>query len=100
MKTAVIGSGFCGMSAAYELAKVGGEVDIFERDETLGGLAATFAVGGQELEKFYHHWLGTDEHVFEFAREIGHGDKLSFKESKVGIYYANKNYRFSSPLDL
>lgn len=100
MRTAVIGSGFCGMSAAYEVAKAGGEVDIFERDRTLGGLAATFAVGGQELEKFYHHWLGTDEHVFNFAREIGHGDKLSFKESKVGIYYANKNYKFSSPLDL
>ena len=100
MKVAIIGSGFCGMSAAYETAKAGYETTIFERDSIPGGLAATFHVGGQELEKFYHHWLGTDEDIFNFARELGYGSKLQFKTSKVGIYYANENYRFSSPLDL
>ena len=100
MRVAIIGSGFCGMSAAFEIAKAGHETTIFERDAVPGGLAATFQVGGQELEKFYHHWLGTDEEIFSFVRELGYGEKLKFKTSKVGIYYANKNYRFSSPLDL
>lgn len=100
MKVAIIGAGFGGLAAAYETSLAGHETKIFDRDDRLGGLASTFHVGGQELEKFYHHWLGTDEDVFGLARELGHGDKLVFKESKVGIYYANKNYRFSSPLDL
>ena len=100
MKIAVIGSGFGGLGAAYEITKAGHKATIFERDDRAGGLAATFDVGGQELEKFYHHWLGTDEDIYELAREIGCGEKLLFKESKVGIYYANRNYRFSSPFDL
>ena len=100
MDIAIIGSGFGGLGAAYEITKAGHNAIIFERDDRAGGLAATFHVGGQELEKFYHHWLGTDEDIFNLAREIGFGDKLIFKESRVGIYYANRNYRFSSPLDL
>jgi protoporphyrinogen oxidase len=100
LNVAVIGGGFTGLAAAYELVKAGKKVTIFERDNDLGGLAATFEVGGQELEKFYHHWLGTDEHVFNLVREIGEGKKLLFKESKVGIYYANTIFRFSSPFDL
>jgi protoporphyrinogen oxidase len=100
MNVAIIGAGFCGLSAAYEIAKAGHNVEVFERDASIGGLASTFEVGGQELEKFYHHWLATDKHIFDFAKEIGMEDKLQFKESKVGIYYANQNYKFSSPTDL
>lgn len=100
MKIAIIGAGFGGMAAAYEIAKAGHEAVLIERDNNSGGLAATFSVGGQDLEKFYHHWLGTDEDIFNFARELGYGHRLKLKESKVGIYFANKNYRFSSPLDL
>lgn len=97
---AIIGAGVCGLSAAYELAKAGHQVEVFEADKDIGGLASVYEVGGQRLEKFYHHWLGTDEHAFNLIREIGKGDKLLFKESKVGIYYSNKIYRFSSPMDL
>ena len=100
LHVAIVGAGFTGLAAAYELVKAGKKVTLFERDRDLGGLAATFEVGGQKLEKFYHHWLGTDEHVFNLIREIGERDKLLFKESTVGIYYANRIFRFSSPLDL
>lgn len=100
MKVAVIGSGFTGLAAAYELTRAGHHVTVFERDSDLGGLAAGFHAGGQKLEKFYHHWLGTDDTIFDFIREIGCGNKLVFKQSRVGIYYANRIFRFSSPLDL
>ena len=100
MHVAIVGSGFGGMSAAYEIAKAGCKVTVLERSDRLGGLAATFNAGGQDIEKFYHHWLGTDTDVFEFIEEIGCLEKLNFRPSKVGIYYASKVYRFSSPLDL
>lgn len=100
MRVAIIGSGFTGIAAAYEVTRSGHKAIILERDNRPGGLAATFQTSGQELEKFYHHWLGTDEEIFGLIRELGHGDKLRFHSSKVGIYYANSMYRFSSPLDL
>lgn len=100
IKYAIVGAGFTGLSAAYDLTREGHSVTLYERDASLGGLAATFDIGGQELEKFYHHWLGTDVITFNFIRELGYGHKLLFKESKVGIYHTNKIFRFSSPTDL
>lgn len=59
MKIAIIGAGFTGLSAAYQLLKQGHKVTIFEKDSQPGGLA----VGYQEkkwdwtLEKHYHYWF-------------------------------------------
>ena len=101
-KYCIIGAGFTGLSIAYELLKNNPDlqIDIIEKDLELGGLASTFEAGNQKLEKFYHHWLGTDKHVFDLIYELNMGNKLLFKDSRVGIYYANQIYKFSSPLDL
>src|SRR6478672_6275149 len=42
-RTAVIGAGFSGISAAAYLAKAGHNVDAFERNSTAGGRARQFA---------------------------------------------------------
>ena len=42
----IIGAGFTGLSAAYELAKKGISVTVLEADSEIGGLAAAFTVGG------------------------------------------------------
>ena len=52
----VIGGGFAGLSAAWELVERGIRVTLCEADEEVGGLAGSFEVGGTRLEKFYHHW--------------------------------------------
>ena len=39
-KIAVIGAGASGLSSAYELTKLGFQVDIYEKSDNLGGLAA------------------------------------------------------------
>ena len=70
MRVAIIGFGFCGLSAAYGIWKNNYNVDIIDRDTLLWGLASTFKFGGQELERFYHHWLVTDEHIFNFSKNL------------------------------
>ena len=98
---AIIGGGFCGLAAAYELAKAGIEVTLFEKDNELGGLAGTFEVSpGKRLEKFYHHWFSSDIDILNFIEEIGLGDRIKFCPSRTGFYHANSIFRLASPWDL
>lgn len=96
----VIGAGFTGLAAAYELGRRGIRTTILESDTLLGGLAAGYDVGGQVLERFYHHWLGTDRDIIDLVDELGLQQNVLQRPTKTGMYYANSFYRLSSPLDI
>jgi protoporphyrinogen oxidase len=100
LPVAVIGGGFAGLSAAYELGQRGIPCTVFERDADVGGLAGSFTVDGADLEKFYHHWFTSDEHVMGLVSELGLADRLVRHASRTGMYYANRHYRLSTPVDL
>jgi len=98
---AVIGGGYCGLAAAYELVKAGHRVVVYEKDSKLGGLAGTFEIDkGVRLEKFYHHWFSTDVAILDFIEELGLSEKLMLRPSNTGFYFANSIFRLSSPWDL
>ena len=67
MRIAIIGSGMAGLSAAYDLTKTGHKVVLFDGAGEVGGLAAGFKVDSWEwtLERFYHHWFASDQHVLK-----------------------------------
>ena len=89
-----------GLTAAYELAKAGRGVTVYEREASLGGLAGCFEIQGEFLEKFYHHIVKGDEHIIRLIKEVGLEGSLHWEDSKFGFYYVNKIYRFDSPLDI
>jgi protoporphyrinogen oxidase len=98
---AIIGGGYGGLSAAYDLARSGFLVTIFESEPSLGGLAGSFELSsGVWLEKFYHHWFSSDRAIMDWLREIGAGDLIEEKASQTGLYYAHSIFRLSSPFDL
>jgi len=96
----VIGAGFCGLAAAYELLKRGVRVTILEREPEIGGLASSFVVNGTRLERFYHHWFTSDQYIMDLVRELGVSDKVINRSTRTGLYYANSAFRLSSPIDL
>lgn len=100
MKFGVIGGGLCGLAAAYELAKQGHQVVLWEKERELGGQAATFNLGGQRLERFYHHLFASDIDIVNFLEEAGLRQKLHWYSSRVGFYYGEKLYDFVTPGDL
>jgi protoporphyrinogen oxidase len=94
----VIGGGFTGLSAAYELARLGVTVTVLERDDRVGGMAGSANKRG--MDKFYHHFFTSDEHLINLATEIGLAPQLRYSATKTSIYVNGKLYRLSSPADL
>src|ERR1700737_4740829 len=72
----VLGGGALGLGAALRLAQAGRRVTLIEREPQLGGLAAGFRVGPNNLEKFYHHIFRTDSTIIAFIRELGLENRL------------------------
>ncbi|HET9013857.1 MAG TPA: FAD-dependent oxidoreductase, partial [Gemmatimonadaceae bacterium] len=100
-RTAVIGAGVAGLTAAYRLAQAGHRCDVYERWPGLGGQAATLDVGGGHLlERYYHHLFTSDRHISELYRELGMPDELEWRPSSVAMFADGKSHPFTSPMDL
>ncbi len=100
VRIGVIGGGYAGLTAAYELQKKGHAVTVLEKYGRWGGQAATLPLLGTHIEYFYHHLFGSDDHVLGLMDELGIGDQLRWIESKVGWYYDGHIFDLVTPLDL
>jgi len=100
MKTAIIGAGYGGMSAAHDLAKAGNEITIFEGAAYAGGLAAGFKEPQwrSSVEHFYHHWFQSDADMFGLMEELGLKQNVYFPLPKTVSYYDGKFYPLDSPM--
>ena len=78
MRVAIIGAGFTGLTAAWELIKKGHQVTIFEKETQPGGLAIGFKEDGWawSLEKHYHHIFESDKFIQRLS--VGGGLKYEF----------------------
>jgi protoporphyrinogen oxidase len=97
---AIIGAGVAGLSAAYFLLKRGYKVSLYEREETLGGLAASFDFGGGFIEKYYHFICMGDSDLVDLCEELGLSQKIFWRPTRMSFFYDGKLYPFGTPLDL
>lgn len=100
MKTAIIGAGFGGMAAAYDLVKAGHTVTIYEAANQVGGLAAGFKQPNWDwwVEKFYHHWFASDKYMLGLIRELGWSDRVVFPRPYTVVFHQGRFYPFDSIL--
>jgi len=100
MKVGIIGAGFTGLTAGYELAKAGYQVIVFEKERKVGGLASSFKPSGWqwELEKYYHHIFAGDKEVIALAKEVGW--PAFFKRPVTNSLVGDKEKQLDSPLSL
>ena len=93
-KFAIIGGGPMGLACAYELLKRGHSVELFEKENVLGGMSAHFNFSGIDIEMYYHFVCRPDNYTFELMKELGIYDKLKWTETKMGYYYNGALYKW------
>ena len=100
MKIGIIGAGFTGLSASYNLVNKGHDVTVFENNNKPGGLALGFQDKEWKwtLEKHYHHWFTNDKSVLNLAKKINH--KVLIKRPKTSVFVDGKIYQFDSPKEV
>lgn len=97
-KIAIIGAGPMGLAVSFELAKNGFKSTIFEADDRLGGMAASFDFAGLEIERYYHFHCLSDYSFFELLKELKLFSQLKWVNTSMGFFYDNFLYKWGSPL--
>lgn len=102
MKIAIVGAGVAGMAAAYDLAKAGHEVTVYEAADHAGGLASGFRDPRWEwpLERFYHHIFTTDKAIIGLAKQIGFGKQLFFRGQVTAQWWQGRGHDLNGPLQV
>lgn len=99
-KIAVIGAGPMGLAVAYQLVKDGFKPIIYEADDRVGGMTATFDFNGLEIERYYHFHCTSDVDFFQVLDELNLKDKLKWKSTKMGYWFDKKLQPWGNPIAL
>lgn len=97
---AVLGAGPMGLAVAYQLPKDGHHPVVFEADDRLGGMAASFDFNGLQIERYYHFHCTSDRGLIQILEDLGIPEKLIWTETKMGYWYKNQLQDWGNPLAL
>src|SRR5262245_35431880 len=92
-KVAVIGAGPAGLTAAYQLAKAGVDVEVFEASDTVGGLARSFELWGQTVDLGPHRFFSSDARVNRLWLEVV-GRDYQMIDRLTRIYYRKRFFQY------
>ncbi|MHB1934664.1 MAG: NAD(P)/FAD-dependent oxidoreductase [Leptospirillum sp.] len=96
----VIGAGPMGLTVAYELLKKGHKVTLYEADNIVGGMSASFDFSGTRIERYYHFICTPDAPLFEMLEELGLSDRLKWQRTKMGYFYKDRLNDWGNPKGL
>lgn len=99
-QVAVLGAGPMGLAVAYQLVKDGHRPVVFEADDRVGGMTASFDFNGLEIERYYHFHCISDRAFFQTLDELGISDQMNWVETKMGYWYQDKVQPWGNPIAL
>ncbi len=101
MKVGIIGGGILGATLGYALTRSGAQVDIYEAGPELGGLAGPLELSdGTAIDRYYHAILSSDANLVALCAELGLGDQMRFKPTRMGFYDEGQIYPMTSTVEL
>jgi len=99
-RIAVLGAGPMGLAAAYQLIGDGYQPIVFEADDRVGGMTATFDFSGLPIERYYHFHCTSDQAFFALLNELGLSDKIHWVATKMGYWHREELQPWGNPLAL
>src|ERR1700754_735008 len=99
-RIAVLGAGPMGLAVAYQLARDGHEPVIFEADDRVGGMTATFDFSGLRIERYYHFHCISDHAFLQMLDELGLAGKMHWTRTKMGYWFQGRLQAWGNPIAL
>jgi protoporphyrinogen oxidase len=99
-RIAVLGAGPMGLAVAYQLVQAGHLPVLFEADDRVGGMTASFDFNGLEIERYYHFHCISDHAFLQMLDELGIADKMHWVETKMGYWFQNRLQPWGNPIAL
>ena len=99
-RIAVLGAGPMGLAVAYELARNGYSPVIFEADDRVGGMTASFDFGGLDIERYYHFHCTSDTGFLKMLEELGLSDSMRWVKTKMGYWFNGTLQPWGNPIAL
>ncbi len=97
---AIVGAGPMGLMAAVRLLDAGHQVDIYERDDRIGGMSAAFDFDGLSIERYYHFICKTDDPLFALLERYDLGHTLKWTDTRMGYFYNGRLFKWGTPFAL
>jgi len=97
---AVLGAGPMGLAVAYQLVLDGHRPVLFEADDRIGGMTASFDFGGMDIERYYHFHCISDHAFLSMLDELGLSAKMRWVETKMGYWYQGQLQPWGNPMAL
>lgn len=97
---AVLGAGPMGLAVAYQLARDGFKPAVFEADDRVGGMTASFEFSGLKIERYYHFHCISDRAFLDLLAELDLGHKMQWIETKMGYWFQGQLQPWGNPLAL
>lgn len=92
-RVAVVGAGPAGLATSYALLQKGIEVEVFEADNAVGGMAKTISLWGQFVDLGPHRFFSSDPRVNQIWLEVI-GDEYSMVNRLTRIYYKERFFDY------
>ena len=99
-RIAVLGAGPMGLAVAYELSRNGYSPVIFEADDRIGGMTASFDFGGLDIERYYHFHCTSDTGFLKMLEELDLSDSMRWVKTKMGYWYNGTLQPWGNPIAL
>ncbi|VXC06004.1 Amine oxidase [Pseudomonas sp. 8AS] len=99
-RIAVLGAGPMGLAVAYQLARDGHRPVVFEADDRVGGMTATFDFSGLTIERYYHFHCTSDHAFLRVLDELGLAGKMRWVETKMGYWFEQRLQPWGNPIAL
>lgn len=100
-RIAIIGAGVTGLTLSYKLLKqMGYSVDVYEKNDEVGGQLFAFLIEKTLTEIYYHHTFMSDTNFINLCKELDIEEKLLWLDSSMAYYTNDIQYAFGTPFDL